>query len=235
MVLGAAAYRAIRRACGILFPMIPIAAIARAAEPISGRASVIDGDTIEIHSVRIRLPGIDAPEARPTCRVKGKTWRGASVATSRIFAYPNIASLTLLLAANGHFPASRLAAGASVCYAWHGMIRPVSHRVFALLLGVMVALGVNLSGIRTGDMVIKVATASLMDDSGMGVCSAIGCGDVSASSCAPFCTAWTPALLPSEPRNADIGTMVPPLPIGRRPHGRSSPPEPHPPRFIHGI
>nr|WP_245454121.1 thermonuclease family protein [Aquabacter cavernae] len=38
-----------------------------AAEPIIGRASVIDGDTIEIHGARIRLEGIDAPESRQLC------------------------------------------------------------------------------------------------------------------------------------------------------------------------
>jgi endonuclease YncB( thermonuclease family) len=37
------------------------------AAPIVGVASVIDGDTIEIHSVRIRLHGIDAPESRQLC------------------------------------------------------------------------------------------------------------------------------------------------------------------------
>lgn len=44
--------------------------VALAASPIAGQASVIDGDTIEIHGTRIRLEGIDAPENRQTCKVK---------------------------------------------------------------------------------------------------------------------------------------------------------------------
>ncbi|MGY0573571.1 thermonuclease family protein [Bradyrhizobium sp. RDM12] len=33
-----------------------------------GRASIIDGDTLEIHGTRIRLWGIDAPESSQLCR-----------------------------------------------------------------------------------------------------------------------------------------------------------------------
>ncbi len=43
------------------------ATAAHAEPPIVGRASVVDGDTIEIHGERIRLNGIDAPESWQTC------------------------------------------------------------------------------------------------------------------------------------------------------------------------
>jgi endonuclease YncB( thermonuclease family) len=37
-------------------------------DELVGQASVIDGDTIEIHGTRIRLWGIDAPESTQLCR-----------------------------------------------------------------------------------------------------------------------------------------------------------------------
>ena len=38
------------------------------AGPLAGVATVIDGDTLEIHGQRIRLHGIDAPESGQTCK-----------------------------------------------------------------------------------------------------------------------------------------------------------------------
>jgi endonuclease YncB( thermonuclease family) len=38
------------------------------AADLIGRASIIDGDTIDIHGIRIRLWGIDAPEHDQLCR-----------------------------------------------------------------------------------------------------------------------------------------------------------------------
>ncbi|MBX9934854.1 MAG: thermonuclease family protein [Methylobacterium sp.] len=46
------------------------------AEPIVGRATVIDGDTLEVRGTRIRLHGVDAPESGQTCQdAAGKDYR----------------------------------------------------------------------------------------------------------------------------------------------------------------
>jgi endonuclease YncB( thermonuclease family) len=41
---------------------------AACAANLVGQASIIDGDTLEIHGTRIRLWGIDAPESSQLCR-----------------------------------------------------------------------------------------------------------------------------------------------------------------------
>lgn len=46
------------------------------AEPIVGRATVIDGDTLDVRGTRIRLHGIDAPESTQLCKYgAGKDYR----------------------------------------------------------------------------------------------------------------------------------------------------------------
>lgn len=54
----------------IIFTLIALAILSASGwtADLTGRASIIDGDTIEIHGKRIRLWGIDAPEHDQLCR-----------------------------------------------------------------------------------------------------------------------------------------------------------------------
>jgi endonuclease YncB( thermonuclease family) len=46
-----------------------------ATPAISGPAQVVDGDTLTVAGERIRLFGVDAPEARQMCERDGQPWR----------------------------------------------------------------------------------------------------------------------------------------------------------------
>ncbi|WFS07666.1 thermonuclease family protein [Methylobacterium sp. 391_Methyba4] len=64
-----------------LAALILLTSPALAAEPIVGRPSVIDGDTVVIRGTRIRLHGIDAPESAQLCQnAAGKSYRCGQVA-----------------------------------------------------------------------------------------------------------------------------------------------------------
>src|ERR1700756_4598532 len=52
----------------VLAALILAPTSAAAADNLAGQASVIDGDTLQIHGTRIRLWGIDAPESSQLCR-----------------------------------------------------------------------------------------------------------------------------------------------------------------------
>jgi endonuclease YncB( thermonuclease family) len=60
--------RAIAAGLAIFFVTVLASIQSSNAESITGRASIIDGDTVEIYGTRIRLWGIDAPEHDQLCR-----------------------------------------------------------------------------------------------------------------------------------------------------------------------
>jgi len=58
-----------------------------AAEPLRGPARVLDGDTLELGHLRIRLHGVDAPELDQTCGdAQGADWPCGQVARDRLAA-----------------------------------------------------------------------------------------------------------------------------------------------------
>lgn len=66
-----------------VFQLLAVAlclATSACSSDIVGRASVIDGDTVDIHGQRIRFLGIDAPESGQRCKKAGQEYRCGKVA-----------------------------------------------------------------------------------------------------------------------------------------------------------
>ncbi len=66
-----------------IFVLCPVSGCARdgSGAVLSGRVTVIDGDTIEVGGARVRLFGIDAPETGQMCRRAGGRWPCGQYAT----------------------------------------------------------------------------------------------------------------------------------------------------------
>lgn len=52
---------------GLALVLVALSGAAVSAETITGRASVIDGDTLDIRGTRFRLQGVDTPESAQMC------------------------------------------------------------------------------------------------------------------------------------------------------------------------
>lgn len=51
---------------------------------LTGRARVVDGDTLVVNKAKIRLFGIDAPESKQLCLDEGRPWRCGAAATQQL-------------------------------------------------------------------------------------------------------------------------------------------------------
>lgn len=68
----------------IAFLAASLIALPAFAGEILGRASVVDGDTLDIHGNRIRMQGIDAPESAQLCERDGKPYRCGQQAANHL-------------------------------------------------------------------------------------------------------------------------------------------------------
>ncbi len=69
------------RVCTLLVLLAPLPALA----DLTGPVRVIDGDTLVVGETRVRLHGVDAPEADQTCRrADGQSWRCGAWASREV-------------------------------------------------------------------------------------------------------------------------------------------------------
>lgn len=113
----------------------PVQAQPQQSVVVQGPARAIDGDTIEVEGIRIRLHGIDAPETRQSCTsADGAAWACGRHATSVLAAA--LAQADVACKARGRDRYQRMVA---VC--WVGAVEVGS---------AMVAQGMALADLRFG-------------------------------------------------------------------------------------
>lgn len=73
--------------CLIFGVALPVAAVPPAAPLVVGPGQVVDGDTLRIGAVTLRLHGVDAPERDQSCALaRGGQWPCGQAATARLTA-----------------------------------------------------------------------------------------------------------------------------------------------------
>ena len=114
------------------------------------------------------------------------------------------------------------------------MNRWPSRRAFALVLGVLLALGMTVSAVQAGGMVVKmVSMASTMGATGQGGCDGCGSDDgkaAAAGACLSVCTTQALAVLPPTFSVSLVPAKDLSLPRHATPPDRTSSPDPDPPR-----
>ena len=58
----------------LLFVALGLFSVTGFCGELTGNPHIIDGDSIRIADVEIRLQGIDAPEGKQMCKIKGEEW-----------------------------------------------------------------------------------------------------------------------------------------------------------------
>lgn len=71
-------------AAAVAFGLSRLLPVEGTGPDLVGPARVVDGDTLDIAGTRIRLQGIDAPEARQTCQRQGSSWACGADATQAL-------------------------------------------------------------------------------------------------------------------------------------------------------
>lgn len=77
-------YRAKSKFHWIAVGLLATAPLPAQAQSISGPAEAVDGDTLSLTGMRVRLLGIDAPEAQQTCERGGSSWACGEDARARL-------------------------------------------------------------------------------------------------------------------------------------------------------
>jgi endonuclease YncB( thermonuclease family) len=68
----------------LLLPVLLSATTPAIAQTISGPAEIVDGDSLSVSGISVRLFGIDAPEGTQTCNRSGATWRCGEEAATQL-------------------------------------------------------------------------------------------------------------------------------------------------------
>lgn len=68
----------------LLFAVLFASAALAHAQALLGPAEIVDGDSLSVSGISVRLFGIDAPEGKQTCNRSGTTWRCGEEAATQL-------------------------------------------------------------------------------------------------------------------------------------------------------